>query len=220
MTDKKVMLNMSTTMHRKVLAVSLATALVAAAAYLLIDQTVNAYFYSLRGGFLYRAGRILTDAGEAVYPLLVIVAVWVYFRKRNPLTALKAAYVFWVVVVSGIVVNILKVIFGRYRPRYLVNDGLYGFEWFEFGYRFASFPSGHSATAFGIGVALAYLFPRYGVLHCTFWGLVAFTRVIVGAHFVSDVVAGSFFGALTALYLYHGFYAKKVEHALPQPTDG
>ncbi len=61
-----------------------------------------------------------------------------------------------------------------------------------------SFPSGHSITAFAVAVSLGLFFPGLmpGLLFCAV--SVAFSRVMVGMHFLSDVVVGSGIGALLA----------------------
>jgi undecaprenyl-diphosphatase len=58
-----------------------------------------------------------------------------------------------------------------------------------------SFPSGHSITAFAITVPLSMFYPAYmvGLLFCAL--SVAMSRVVLGLHFLSDVVAGSLMGA-------------------------
>jgi undecaprenyl-diphosphatase len=59
-----------------------------------------------------------------------------------------------------------------------------------------SFPSGHSITAFAITVPLAAVYPGLlpGLLFCAL--SVAISRVLLGMHYLSDVVAGSALGAL------------------------
>jgi undecaprenyl-diphosphatase len=58
-----------------------------------------------------------------------------------------------------------------------------------------SFPSGHSITAFAITVPLSMFYPAYmvGLLFCAL--SVAMSRVVLGLHFLSDVIAGSLMGA-------------------------
>ena len=58
-----------------------------------------------------------------------------------------------------------------------------------------SFPSGHSITAFAVAIALSLFYPvaRAPLLFCA--GSVAASRVVLGMHFLSDVVAGSVLGA-------------------------
>ena len=51
-------------------------------------------------------------------------------------------------VVSGILHHAIKIIVGRYRPRYLFTEDLYGFSPLNFDIAMNSFPSGHSQTIF------------------------------------------------------------------------
>ena len=61
-----------------------------------------------------------------------------------------------------------------------------------------SFPSAHTATAFGFALGLSRLYPAGQLV---FYGLAVgcgFHRVLFGAHWFSDVVAGVFIGILLA----------------------
>jgi undecaprenyl-diphosphatase len=65
-----------------------------------------------------------------------------------------------------------------------------------------SFPSGHAVRAGGLTVALGSILPVCGVLILVLWALcVCFSRVALGLHYVSDVVAGFVVGALAGLLL-------------------
>ena len=57
-----------------------------------------------------------------------------------------------------------------------------------------SFPSGHSMTAFAVAVSLGLFYPAVmiGLLFCSC--SIAASRVALGMHFLSDVVAGSLIG--------------------------
>jgi undecaprenyl-diphosphatase len=58
-----------------------------------------------------------------------------------------------------------------------------------------SFPSGHTITAFAVAVALGTFYPamRPGLFFCA--SSVAASRVVLGMHFLSDVLAGAVVGA-------------------------
>jgi undecaprenyl-diphosphatase len=59
-----------------------------------------------------------------------------------------------------------------------------------------SFPSGHTITAFAILTPLTVLYPDYW-LEATFVAVsVASSRIVLGMHFLSDVLAGAFAGTL------------------------
>src|SRR5882762_11297589 len=58
-----------------------------------------------------------------------------------------------------------------------------------------SFPSGHSITAFAVAISLGVFFPAAYPLLLFFAASVAASRVLLGMHFLSDVLAGSLLGA-------------------------
>ena len=62
-----------------------------------------------------------------------------------------------------------------------------------------SFPSGHSATAFGGAWIFSRYLPRLSWLWYTIAGLTAFSRVYLGDHYPGDVVSGSVLGVLFSI---------------------
>jgi undecaprenyl-diphosphatase len=61
-----------------------------------------------------------------------------------------------------------------------------------------SFPSGHTITAFAVAVSLSRFYPdlAIGLLFCAI--SVAASRILLGMHFLSDVLAGAAIGSLLA----------------------
>jgi undecaprenyl-diphosphatase len=61
-----------------------------------------------------------------------------------------------------------------------------------------SFPSGHTITAFAVAVTLSLFYPELapGFLFCAV--SIAASRILLGMHFLSDVVAGAAIGTLLA----------------------
>lgn len=108
------------------------------------------------------------------------------------------AYMFVSVGVAAIVTNILKIVIGRGRPVGFEDNGWLSFDTFTIDYAYASFPSGHSTTAGAAMMAAALIFPRYRLPIIVAGLLIAFSRVVVGAHFPSDTVAGLAVGIAVA----------------------
>jgi undecaprenyl-diphosphatase len=59
-----------------------------------------------------------------------------------------------------------------------------------------SFPSGHSTTAFAVAMSLGLFYPEIMPLLLILAANVAVSRIVVGMHFLSDVLVGSGAGAL------------------------
>jgi len=58
-----------------------------------------------------------------------------------------------------------------------------------------SFPSGHTITAFAVAVSLSSFYPglMVGLLFCA--ASIALSRILLGMHFLSDVIAGAMIGS-------------------------
>ena len=105
----------------------------------------------------------------------------------------------------------LKWVAGRHRPIDLFGHGSFGFSFFSVGYELNSFPSGHAQTAFSLAVALTLLFPRWGVPLFAVAGLIAVSRVVLTAHYLSDVIAGAGIGILFTMCVKYFFDRRGVD---------
>lgn len=65
-----------------------------------------------------------------------------------------------------------------------------------------SFPSGHSMNAFAVGTVLALHFPLMAPVVLLMATSIAASRVVLGMHYVSDVVAGSALGTIVGATTY------------------
>jgi undecaprenyl-diphosphatase len=107
-------------------------------------------------------------------------------------------YVLSAVVIAGLVAALLKFVIGRARPRLFEQEGPYAFDIFGPDASWASFPSGHTTTIMSCAAALALLLPRWRVPILIAGVFFSFSRVLVGAHYPSDVLGGVALGALVS----------------------
>jgi membrane-associated phospholipid phosphatase len=98
--------------------------------------------------------------------------------------------------VSWALLEAVYSVYDRPRPEEVLEGiGLHGSSWGHLN----SFPSGHMAITAALAVATALAFPRLRAVLWTYVAAVAFTRVLFGAHFPLDTVAGTALGTASAL---------------------
>lgn len=116
-------------------------------------------------------------------------------RAREVLFVALALLITWVVVAG------LKHLTGRPRPPMFLDHGFYGFLFSATAAEFRSFPSGHTACAFALAVTLGhYSRPARQVLFAVA-GLIALSRLVLGIHYLSDVVMGAYLGVMIPIFV-------------------
>ncbi|TCD47637.1 phosphatase PAP2 family protein [Chlorobium sp. N1] len=177
-----------------------------------LDRPLALYLHALDAPTWHAAFGWITRWGQSEWYLVPGIVLYFALRKTNRQLSSKGLFIFSVTAVSGLAADLVKWILGRARPTKLFNEGVYGLDWFRIEHAWVSFPSGHSATAFSVAAALALLYPRAAPVFYAAAALIAFSRMFLGQHFLSDVVAGSALGVATSLILYNRYF-KESTHA-------
>ncbi|MGF7207499.1 undecaprenyl-diphosphatase [Skermanella aerolata] len=162
--------------------------------------------------------RAVTELGDSkwtlvptgILGLLLVLAGRYGFSGHRPAAvsnwlASASFFVFCSVALSGIVVNVIKVVVGRARPKLIDQNGLTGFEPFTFDGALHSFPSGHTNTIFALALAVSLLVPQWRGGLLAMASVVGFSRIAVGAHFLTDVIAGAALAVPTTVWLRRRF---------------
>ena len=156
---------------------------------------------------LKRAGGWVSRAGDPTAYLVLSAATAAYFyvRRRDDRVWRMAALAFASIAASGILVNALKFVFGRTRPGALFDRGVVEFLGPTFDSAIRSFPSGHAATVGAVATLAWMLWPRWRALALAFALAVGTSRLLVGYHFASDVIAGLLVGWISVALTHHAF---------------
>ncbi len=97
--------------------------------------------------------------------------------------------------IAGTAARIIKVSAGRARPSVRAEAGWNGP---RFTSKYHAFPSGHAASSTAFFAVLIFASWRAGAALLAVPLLIAFSRMYVGAHYLSDVVGAALLGVLTA----------------------
>ena len=133
---------------------------------------------------------MLTNLGNGFF--LFPLAMVLFLRKPDQQLAVIVS-----MIVLALVINIAKKLIGVPRPA-LVFDSQ---QFFIIGpvLRHGGFPSGHTGTVFLLaGLACIYLNLRLTILIFLFMILSGLSRIVVGAHWPADVIAGAWVGIVCA----------------------
>lgn len=127
--------------------------------------------------------------------LLLAVGAW----RGRAVVKSSGAWGLLALLISGVTANLLKVLIHRPRPWAAIPKLASWWDRTLLAIRdsqLRSFPSAESATTFAVVTVIAYFIPRTRTALWVVAVLVAAGRVIVGAHYPSDVWAGAMLGAL------------------------
>ena len=130
------------------------------------------------------------------------------WRRALYEVSLLSGFVLAAVGGTGIAVNVLKRIFGRGRPAVFEEFGAFDFHYLLNDWTFQSFPSGHSTTAMATAVVVGFLAPRFFRLFLIVALVTGVSRVVVGDHYPTDVLAGFALGAL-GTYAIRNYFARR-----------
>ena len=135
-------------------------------------------------------------------------------RRVTAALAARIGFLFVSIAGAGLLVLVVKYLLGRPRPYTAVQLGGENahlvFDWLALKANFASFPSGHSSIAFATAVAFGALFPRARVPLILLAFLVASSRVVLGSHYPSDVLAGGVVASVFVLLTVKAFAARRI----------
>lgn len=126
-------------------------------------------------------------------------------RRRWQSYAYVPLFAFSAIAGAGLANSLIKGVAGRFRPKLYFLDGRYGFDLWHQAADYTSFPSGHTVTIFALATALALIWRRLAWPAFAMAILVGLSRIAVGAHWPSDVLAGAWIGIAWSLWVRHLF---------------
>ena len=146
----------------------------------------------------------LTHLGSYIAVVVFILVIWILTKQRKILLRLLLLYGIQSGVLHG-----LKYLIHRQRPLVFLKMAS----------KFSegpgeilnpSFPSGHTVYAFMMATLLSFWFPRYRIIFYIAAGFIGWTRIYLGLHYPTDVIAGALLGyGITKVFSYYFPFALK-----------
>lgn len=170
---------------------------------LVVDEAIYNFIIGLRCDFLDIYFKFITHFGDTIFIVGVVAGFLLFYRKRNGLFLAVSA------VDSALLTLIFKHIFLRPRPEHLrlVEQGGY------------SFPSGHAMISVCVYGYLLYLVLQIKnkilkyiliVLLSILIISIGISRIYVGVHYPTDVVAGYSLGIIEVILLTEVIHLYKI----------
>lgn len=180
-----------------------------------VSQSVQAWPDVWRQPFAF-----ITDFGLSDWVLLPSLVVFLvslaavrllrpgFYRRVGWEMTLVFSFIFLGVGAPGLLTNLLKRFFGRGRPSQFDESGAFSFQQLLNDWTFQSFPSGHATTAMALAFVIGFMAPRFFRLILLVSLATGISRIVIGMHYPTDVVAGFAIGTIGA-YAVRNFYASR-----------
>ena len=141
------------------------------------------------------ARRVTWGADEHV--LVAIAAAWWLYRRKAPLQERRNSdHLLMTTLAVSLIPHLLKSVFDQRRPdRLTILGHLHGVPFS--GKANDAFPSGHAVHVGALASAATALSPAQRTIVWAFAAGLALTRIVLLAHWASDVLAGLALGAVT-----------------------
>jgi undecaprenyl-diphosphatase len=142
-----------------------------------------------------RPARLLTWAADEHVLLAISAALWLASRDGDDRARRQADHLLLSVGATAILPHLLKRVIDQERPdRRMIHGRRHGIP--RSGNPYDAFPSGHAMHVGAVASAVSWASPKSAPIAWGLGGLVAATRIVVLAHWTTDVVAGLVMGVL------------------------
>ena len=128
--------------------------------------------------------------------------------------AVRLGFLLLAIGLPGLFFSVAKRLIGRARPLVEGSTGPFSYRPLGWSVEYASLPSGHSIDAFAAATAIGALWPWTRPFMWTYAVVIALSRVVLTAHFPSDVMVGAVVGVVGVLLVRDWFATRGLAFVL------
>jgi membrane-associated phospholipid phosphatase len=142
-----------------------------------------------------RPARLLTWAADEHVLYVIAAGLWLAARAGDERERQQTDHLALSVIATAILPHLLKRLVDQERPdRSMVHGRRHGIP--RSGNAYDAFPSGHAMHVGAVASAVSWAYPKSAPIAWGLGGLIAATRIILLAHWMTDVLAGLVMGAV------------------------
>ena len=186
---------------RKIWIVLIVTAVIALIAAFLLDQATASWITTYSSAELKRMMRMVSRVGDwPAHAIAGVIGTAIAFAAGSKTWMRIFLAMLIALALAGVTTRAIKFATGRARPSVKTEVHWNGP---RFSSKNHAFPSGHTASSTAFFVALFLARKKIGAPLLLIPILIAISRMIVGAHYLSDVTFAAILGVICALLVAH-----------------
>lgn len=180
--------------------------------FMYVDKTTIFWAHkNLNGSFFFTICECVsfTASSSIFFAALIISFLFILILDRKlESNWTKSLFFIWTTIALAMLIGGgLKISLARCRPIMLLEDNLYGLQFFSMKWKLHSTPSGHTLRAFALFTSLAFIDNKRKYLYILLALCVGFSRVVTAKHFPSDILFGAYIGIFSSYWI-HPFFHK------------
>jgi membrane-associated phospholipid phosphatase len=176
-------------------------AVIALVAAFFLDQSAAAWINAHSSLELKRVMRIVGRVGDwPAHALAGLIGIAIAFALRSKVWMRIFVAMLIALALAGLTTRAIKIATGRARPSVKTEAHWNGP---QFSSKYHAFPSGHTASSTAFFVALFLARKKQGAPLLLIPILIALSRMIGGAHYLSDVTLAAILGVICAMFVAH-----------------
>lgn len=155
----------------------------------LINKNMKTHFFDK---FMPR----FTNLGGVISTTLIILLLLLFGKGQTRIIGIQGAAT---LIISQTITYSLKTLLSRERPYNILKN----LNTFNIILKDYSFPSGHTSASFSIATTIALNMPKLSILVFFVALLIGISRIYLGVHYPTDVVAGLVLGVGSAIIVHN-----------------
>jgi membrane-associated phospholipid phosphatase len=189
------------TRSRKIWITLVVLAVIALVAAFFFDQSAAAWINAHSFPVLRRVMRMVSRVGDwPAHVIAGLIGIAIAFAVGSKAWMRIFLAMIIALALAGITTRAIKIATGRARPSVKTEARWNGP---QFSSKYHAFPSGHTASSTAFFVALFLARKKQGAPLLLIPILIALSRMIAGAHYLSDVTFAAILGVICAVFVAH-----------------